>query len=128
MSKPEWGKKIVCPECETKFYDLNRKYPLPCPNCGHSIENEIIPITSSAAKKVYEDDLETTVDDNLIGSDASESMLDADADADADAEIAMDDEEDTISLDDADVDVNDMDSELDGLNINSDEEVSLEEK
>ena len=67
MSKPEWGKKIVCPECETKFYDLNRKYPLPCPNCSHSIENEIIPVTSSAAKKVYEDDLESTVDDNLIG-------------------------------------------------------------
>ena len=126
MSKPEWGKKIVCPECETKFYDLNRKYPLPCPNCGHSIENEIFPVTSSAAKKVYEDDLESTVDDNLIGSDASESMLDDDADADA--EIAMDDEEDTISLDDADVDVNDIDPELDGIEIGDENEASLEEK
>ena len=122
MSKPEWGKKIVCPECETKFYDLNRKYPLPCPNCGHSIENEIIPVTSSAAKKVYEDDLESTVDDNLIGSDASESMLEDDADA----EIAMDDEEDTISLDDADV--NEIDPELDSLDISNEDEVSLEEK
>ena len=124
MSKPEWGKKIICPECETKFYDLNRKYPLPCPNCGFSIEQETIPVTSSAAKKVYEDDLESAVDDNLIGSDASESMLEDDADAD----IAMDDEEDTISLDDADVDVNDMDPELDGLDISSEDEVSLEEK
>ena len=124
MSKISWGKKIVCPECETKFYDLNRKYPLLCPNCGHSIENEIIPVTSSAAKKVYEDNLESTVDDNLIGSDASESMLEDDADA----EIAMDDEEDTISLDDADVDVNDIDPDLDGLEISNEEEVSLEEK
>jgi len=124
MSKPEWGKKIICPECETKFYDLNRKYPLPCPNCGHSIEQEIIPISSSAAKKVYEDDLETTVDDNLIGSDASESMLEDDTDED----IAMDDDEDTISLDDADVDVNDIDPELDGINISSEEESSLNEK
>ena len=124
MSKISWGKKIVCPECETKFYDLNRKYPLLCPNCGHSIENEIIPVTSSAAKKVYEDNLESTVDDNLIGSDASESMLEDDADA----EIAMDDEEDTISLDDADVDVNDIDPDLDGLDISNEEEVSLEEK
>tara|TARA_B100000035_G_scaffold119693_1_gene101510 strand:+ start:1427 stop:1801 length:375 start_codon:yes stop_codon:yes gene_type:complete len=124
MSKPEWGKKIICPECETKFYDLNRKYPLPCPNCGHSIEQEIIPIASSAAKKVYEDDLETTVDDNLIGSDASESMLEDDTDED----IAMDDDEDTISLDDADVDVNDIDPELDGLDISSEEESSLDEK
>ena len=126
MSKPEWGKKIVCPECETKFYDLNRKYPLPCPNCGHSIENEIIPVTSSAAKKVYEDDLESAVDDNLIGSDASESLLEDDSDADA--EIVIDDEEETISLDDADVDVNDMDSQLDGLDITGEDEVSLEEK
>jgi len=124
MSKPEWGKKIICPECETKFYDLNRKYPLPCPNCGSSIEQEIMPITSSAAKKVYEDDLESAVDDNLIGSDASESMLEDDADAD----IAMDDEEDTISLDEADVDVNDIDPELDGIDISSEDEVSLEEK
>ena len=124
MSKPEWGKKIVCPECETKFYDLNRKYPLPCPNCGHSIENEIIPVTSSAAKKVYEDDLETAVDNNLIGSDASESMLEDDTDE----EIAMDDEEDTISLEDADEDVNDIDPELDGIEIDSDDGVSLEEK
>ena len=66
--------------------------------------------------------LESTVDDNLIGSDASESMLEDDADA----EIAMDDEEDTISLDDADV--NDIDPELDGLDINNEDEVSLEEK
>jgi uncharacterized protein (TIGR02300 family) len=124
MSKPEWGKKIVCPECETKFYDLNRKYPLPCPKCGYSIVNEVIPITSSAAKKVYEDDLETAVDNNLIGSDASESMLEDDADS----EIAMDDEDDTISLDDADVDVNDMDPELDGLDITNEDEDSLEEK
>ena len=124
MSKPEWGKKITCEECETKFYDLNRKYPLPCPNCGHIIEQDIMPITSSSAKKVYEDDLESPVDDNLIGSDASESMLEDESDA----EIAMDDEDDTISLDDADVDVNDMDSELDGLDISSEDEVSLEEK
>ena len=124
MSKPEWGKKIVCPECETKFYDLNRKYPLPCPNCGHSIENEIIPVTSSAAKKVYEDDLESNVDDNLIGSDASESMLDDDADAD----IAMDDEDDTISLDDADVNVSDIDPELEDISITGEDDASLDEK
>jgi len=124
MSKPEWGKKIICEECETKFYDLNRKYPLTCHNCGHNIQQEIIPTTSSAAKKVYEDDLETAVDGNLIGSDASESMLEDDADA----EIAMDDEEDTISLDEADVDVNDIDPELDSLDISAEEEVSLEEK
>jgi hypothetical protein len=122
MSKPEWGKKIICEACETKFYDLNRKYPLPCPNCGNVIQQETSPVVSSAAKKVYEDDLETAVDDNLIGSDASESMLEDDADA----EIAMDDEEDTISLDDADV--NDIEPDLDGIEITNEDDVSLEEK
>ena len=24
MPKVEWGKKVVCSNCETKFYDLNR--------------------------------------------------------------------------------------------------------
>ena len=33
MPKAEWGKKVVCLKCETKFYDLNRK-PAICPNCG----------------------------------------------------------------------------------------------
>ena len=128
MVKEKWGSKVKCPECDTKFYDLQRPYPLVCPSCGHSIETEIMPVTSSAAKKVYEDDLESAVDDNLIGSDASESLLEDDSDADADAEIVIDDEEETISLDDADVDVNDMDSQLDGLDITGEDEVSLEEK
>tara|TARA_B100001093_G_scaffold471481_1_gene493796 strand:- start:494 stop:874 length:381 start_codon:yes stop_codon:yes gene_type:complete len=126
MAKESWGRKISCDSdsCDAKFYDLNRPYPLTCPVCEHKVQQEIIPVSSASAKKVYEDNLESTVDDNLIGSDASESMLEDDTDA----EIAMDDEEDTISLDDADVDVNDMDSELDGLDIASEDEVSLEEK
>ena len=33
MPKVEWGKKVVCTNCETKFYDLNRK-PAVCPACG----------------------------------------------------------------------------------------------
>ncbi len=33
MPKAEWGKKVVCLKCETKFYDLNRK-PAICSNCG----------------------------------------------------------------------------------------------
>ena len=62
MSKAEWGKKVVCPECGTKFYDLNRKYPLECVNCGFVIKLETETKVSSSAKKVYEDDLETEVD------------------------------------------------------------------
>jgi uncharacterized protein (TIGR02300 family) len=127
MSKAEWGKKVVCPECETKFYDLNRKYPLECVNCGFVIKLETEIKVSSSAKKVYEDDLETEVDNNLIGSDASESMI-VDSDEE-DADIVMEDDNDTISLDDADtnVGIEDIDDSLDTLPIDNEED-SLEEK
>ena len=127
MSKAEWGKKVVCSECETKFYDLNRKYPLSCPNCGFVIKLETETKVSSSAKKVYEDDLETEVDSNLIGSDASESMI-VDSDEE-DADIVMEDDDDTISLEDADrnEEIDDIDDSLDTLSIDSEEE-TLEEK
>ena len=127
MSKAEWGKKVLCSECESKFYDLNRKYPLSCPNCDFVIKLEVETKASSTAKKVYEDDLETEVDANLIGSDASESML-VDSD-DEDADIVMEDEDDTISLDDANtsVGIEDIDDTLNNLPIDSEED-SLVEK
>ena len=53
MPKPEWGKKIVCPECNSKFYDLNKKYPVECPGCGVYIAlNEMLQYGSDA-KKVH---------------------------------------------------------------------------
>ena len=39
MARPELGTKHTCPECETKFYDLNREEAV-CPACGHVIPNE----------------------------------------------------------------------------------------
>ena len=32
MAKPELGQKQVCPNCQAKFYDLNRR-PARCPKC-----------------------------------------------------------------------------------------------
>ena len=37
--KPEWGTKRQCPECATRFYDL-QKSPITCPRCGTSFEPE----------------------------------------------------------------------------------------
>ncbi len=97
MPKPEFGKKLICNNCEAKFYDLNRK-PAICPHCGTEFvepSNETIPTT---AKQVFIDDVDTVADDNLVGSDATESTADV-------AEIDIDDEidEDTISLEDTEV-------------------------
>lgn len=39
MSKPEWGTKRVCQNCNAKFYDLN-KSPIHCPKCQHEFDPE----------------------------------------------------------------------------------------
>ena len=36
MSKLEWGKKHICSDCSTKFYDMNKPTP-ECPNCGSQV-------------------------------------------------------------------------------------------
>ncbi|SUZ54470.1 uncharacterized protein METZ01_LOCUS7324, partial [marine metagenome] len=35
LNKEELGNKVLCPECETKFYDLG-KTPIVCPSCEFS--------------------------------------------------------------------------------------------
>lgn len=37
MADSELGTKQVCPSCEAKFYDLNKR-PATCPKCGHSFD------------------------------------------------------------------------------------------
>ena len=40
MPKEEWGVKRLCPNCSTRFYDLQND-PMTCPNCGavHTIDS-----------------------------------------------------------------------------------------
>ena len=114
MPKPEWGKKIVCPECNSKFYDLNKKYPVECPGCGVYIAlNEMLQYGSDA-KKVHEDNLDAEEIGNLVGDDATESMTDVDI-LDDESESISDDE--TISLNDADDDLGVIDQDEEDLNI-----------
>tara|TARA_A100001015_G_C14572487_1_gene549670 strand:+ start:65 stop:352 length:288 start_codon:yes stop_codon:yes gene_type:complete len=43
MADKKFGQKRVCPHCEKKFYDLNKKSPYKCP-CGEKdivIEDEL---------------------------------------------------------------------------------------
>ena len=60
MSKVEWGKKVVCSNCETKFYDLNRK-PAVCPNCGTEYIEPALDSTPTNAKQVFTDEVDTAV-------------------------------------------------------------------
>ena len=111
MPKPEFGKKVICNNCEAKFYDLNRK-PAICPHCGTEYVDQSNEIISTTAKQVFIDEVDTVTDDNLVGSNATESIADV-------AEIDIEDEidDDTISLEDSEVEDevinNDVDINLD---------------
>ena len=122
MSKVEWGKKVVCSNCETKFYDLNRK-PAVCPNCGTEyIEPNLDPIPTNA-KQVFTDEVDTVTDTNLVGSDASESIAEVE---DLEIEDAIDD--DTISLEDSESDDQVMSDEVDDLDISDSDRENIEEQ
>ena len=114
MPKPEFGKKVICNNCEAKFYDLNRK-PAICPHCGTEHEDQSNGTITTTAKQVFIDEVDTVVDDNLVGSDASESIADV-------PEMELDDEidEDTISLEESEADEEVISNEVD-IDIDSSE-------
>jgi uncharacterized protein (TIGR02300 family) len=51
VSKDKLGTKQVCPSCESRFYDLNKR-PAVCPKCGESFdpEDEVIRTTITKVK------------------------------------------------------------------------------
>ena len=122
MSKVEWGKKVVCSNCETKFYDLNRK-PAVCPNCGTEYIEPVVDSTPTNAKQVFTDEVDTVTDTNLVGSDASESIAEVE---ELEIEDAIDD--DTISLEDSESDVQVISDEVDDLDISDSDHENIEEQ
>ena len=122
MSKVEWGKKVVCSNCETKFYDLNRK-PAVCPNCGTEYIEPNLDPTPTNAKQVFTDEVDTVTDSNLVGSDASESVAEVE---ELEIEDAIDD--DTISLEDSESDVQVISDEVDDLDISDNDHENIEEQ
>jgi len=122
MSKVEWGKKVVCSNCETKFYDLNRK-PAVCPNCGTEYIEPVLDSTPINAKQVFTDEVDTVTDTNLVGSDASESIAEVE---ELEIEDAIDD--DTISLEDSESDVQVISDEVDDLDMSDSDHENIEEQ
>ena len=121
MPKAEWGKKVVCLNCDAKFYDLNRK-PVICPSCNTEFTDPSNEVNINNAKQVFTDDVDTSSDGNLVGSDASESMAEIE---DIEMEDAIDD--DTISLEESDSEVSVINEEVDDLSINEHSEEEIEE-
>ena len=123
MPKIEWGLKKYCPNCQRKFYDLNRKPPV-CPVCGAEIEESEASISATLSKQVFTDNLDVPSDNNLVGSDPSESVAEIE-------DLPIDDaiDEDTISLEDTEdnVDVDVIDDEVDDLGIEDGNTENIEE-
>tara|TARA_B000000532_G_scaffold18468_1_gene12880 strand:- start:188 stop:556 length:369 start_codon:yes stop_codon:yes gene_type:complete len=122
MPKVEWGKKVVCSNCETKFYDLNRK-PAICPSCGTEYIDLTMDTVAANPKQVFIDEVDTASDNNLVGSDASESIAEVE---DIEMEDAID--EDTISLEDSESDVQVISDEVDDLDIVENNPEDIEEQ
>ncbi|TCP39966.1 TIGR02300 family protein [Rhodovulum marinum] len=100
MPKEEWGVKRVCPNCTTRFYDLQRN-PMTCPSCGHGFTLEsltagksrtLISEKATPVKAATDDDLET--DDDVIDDE------DDATDVDLGDDVLDDDDDDSVSLDD----------------------------
>ena len=122
MPKVEWGRKVVCSNCETKFYDLNRK-PVICPSCGTEFVDQVVNPINSNPKQVFTDNVDTSADDNLVGSDAAESIAEVE---EIEIEDAIDD--DTISLDETENDVQVISDEVDDLDITENNSEQIEEE
>jgi uncharacterized protein (TIGR02300 family) len=68
MPKAEWGVKRTCPNCETRFYDLQRE-PILCPECGTTFNMDDHGKVSGMRERrvpvaVAEDDADPLVEDD----------------------------------------------------------------
>ncbi len=117
MPKEEWGVKRLCPNCGTRFYDLQRD-PMTCPACGSEFDLESFTASkgkSPRAEKSKTPAKEAAVLDSDVD-DSDDVVLDdedddAAADVEIDDELLEDDEEETVDLEEiADVPADDEES------------------
>ncbi len=87
MADKKFGQKRVCPQCEKKFYDLNKKSPYKCPWC----EKEI----------VIEEELSMLQDNQVIQQPSKSEPKDEFADIENAENSSDENDDEVISLDDA---------------------------
>ena len=107
MAKPEWGKKRICPYCNTKYYDLN-KSPIICPSCGA----EFNPNDYLKSKKDKNVPLKASVEDD---NDLTKDIENID-------DIEIDNDSEVVSDDDPLLEINKEDQ-----NVIADDEIDMDE-
>jgi uncharacterized protein (TIGR02300 family) len=118
MTKPELGVKRDCPECGSRFYDLNKE-PAHCPKCDNKFVPEAL-LKPRRARK--EDDEEAPVAAKPEGKEAPLETADKEKRAaksnrrpGLDDEAETEEEDELAGIEDIDVDLEDDDEADDGL-------------
>lgn len=98
MPKEEWGVKRVCPNCSTRFYDLQRD-PIVCPACDHSMTLDSL--TNGKGRTLVADKSDKAskpaTEEDAISEDV---VLDDDDDSDVDlGDDVLEDDDEEVSLD-----------------------------
>lgn len=96
MVNPEWGAKRTCPKCSTRFYDLGKKDPVHCIECGNEWVPEPVlkskqPLAFEAAAPVKE----KATDQDL---EAEDLAVDEDEEVSADEEVDLDTGDDNLGV------------------------------
>ena len=79
MAKAEWGTKRLCPNCGTRYYDMQHD-PIVCPRCGTAFDPEALlktRRTRAPAPAVVEAVAEEEIEPDLSGEEAAPEEADA---------------------------------------------------
>jgi uncharacterized protein (TIGR02300 family) len=95
MPKDEWGVKRVCPNCSSRFYDLQTD-PMTCPSCGTTFALDSLTMVKPKALRPEKVKPEPEDIDDLP--DIEVEAETADSDDDLDDEI-LEDDDDNVDLD-----------------------------
>lgn len=102
MAKDEWGVKRVCPNCSTRFYDLQND-PMTCPACAHEFTLESLTGNKSRTMKADKPDAQNKDNEEALADDEDVILEDdedqAEDDVDLGDDVLEEDEDDTVSLD-----------------------------
>ncbi|MDG1826823.1 MAG: TIGR02300 family protein [Henriciella sp.] len=114
MADPELGTKQVCPSCESKFYDLNKR-PATCPKCGHSFDpaDEVVQATKSKVRAKAAKEAVPQDDDEEDEDEIKAAVVVDDDEEESDGEVAKElgGDEDEVVLD-MNTDTDDEDGSL----------------
>ena len=127
LATPELGAKQLCPNCQAKFYDLNRR-PAHCPKCEHDFDPEEVVKSRRIRARAITPEAET--DDEAEDQVAAKAESDEDEEEDeavtpeldevVEEEIVLGDDEDADDVDpakgpsdDVDLGVGEEDVDLD---------------